>query len=94
MRHAARRPSACVSRRKFRIRVKRGDYRQVDVHVNGKRVKVVRGMRNTATVDLRGLPKGRFKVKIAVTLDERQGRHAPPASTAPAPQKTKKGGRS
>ena len=25
-------------------------------------------MRDTATVDLRGLPKGRFKVQIAVTL--------------------------
>ena len=58
----------CVSRRNFRIRVKKGDYRAVTVLVNGKRVKVLRGVRDTATVDLRGLPKGRFKVQIAVTL--------------------------
>ncbi len=56
---------ACASRRKFTIHVKRGTYRSVVVHVNGKRVKV---KRNAAGVDLRGLPKGRFKVTIAVTL--------------------------
>ena len=67
-------PSAkrCVSRRKFRIRVKRikgqGAYKRVEVAVDGKRTKVVRGVRDTATVDLRGLPKGRFKVRITVTL--------------------------
>src|SRR4029079_7091721 len=62
----------CVSRRKFRIRVKRlkgqGAYKRVEVTVNGKRSKVVRGVRDTAVVDLRGLPKGRFKVRITVTL--------------------------
>ena len=36
--------------------------------VNGKQVKALKGTRITATVDLRGLPKGRFKVKIAATL--------------------------
>ena len=67
-------PSAkrCVSRRKFRIRIRRikgqGIYKQVVVSVNGKRAKVVRGVRDTAAVDLRGLPKGRFKVRITVTL--------------------------
>jgi PKD repeat protein len=67
-------PSAkrCVSRRKFRIRVRRikgqGAYKRVEVSVNGKRTKVVHGVRDTATVDLRGLPKGRFKVRITVTL--------------------------
>ena len=30
----------CVSRRNFRIRIKRGDYRKITVSVNGKRVKV------------------------------------------------------
>jgi hypothetical protein len=59
---------SCVSRRHFRIRVKKGEYKQVLVWVNGKRVKSLRGKRVTATVDLRGLPKGRFKVKIAATL--------------------------
>jgi len=62
----------CVSRRKFRIRVKRlkgqGAYKRVEVTVNGKRTKVLRGVRDTAVVDLRGLPKGRFKVRITVTL--------------------------
>ncbi len=62
----------CVSRRRFRIRVRRikgqSAYRRVEVRVNGKRSKVVRGVRDTATVDLRGLPKGRFTVRIAVTL--------------------------
>ena len=62
----------CVSRRKFRIRVKRikgqGAYKRVEVSVDGKRTKVVRSVRDTATVDLRGLPKGRFKVRITVTL--------------------------
>ncbi|HET8951091.1 MAG TPA: hypothetical protein VFN44_11290, partial [Solirubrobacteraceae bacterium] len=67
-------PSAkrCVSRRKFRIRVRKikgqALYERVEVSVNGKRAKVVRGVRDTATVDLRGLPKGRFKVRITVTL--------------------------
>jgi hypothetical protein len=61
-----------VSRRKFRIRVRKirgqAPYKAVEVSVNGKRTKVVRGVRDTATVDLRGLPKGRFKVRITVTL--------------------------
>ena len=61
-----------MSRRKFQIRVKRirdqGAYKRVEVSVSGKRTKVMRGVRDTATVDLRGLPKGRFKVRITVTL--------------------------
>ena len=70
-------PSArrCVSRRRFRIRLRapRGDtLRRGEVHVNGRRVRVVRGRRLTAPVDLRGLPKGRFKVEIRVTT--RSGR--------------------
>ena len=83
---------SCVSRRNFRIRVKQGDYRKVTVSVNGKRVKVLRGLRDTATVDLRGLPKGRFKVQIAVTLKSgkvvRSTRHYRTCTP-----KTKKGGR-
>jgi hypothetical protein len=59
---------ACVSRRHFRIRVKKGSYASIVVWVNGKRVQTLRGKRITATVDLRGLPKGRFTVKIAATL--------------------------
>ena len=36
--------------------------------VNGKRVKVLRGKRLTSHVNLRGLPKGRFTVKIKLQL--------------------------
>lgn len=64
-------PSAkkCLSRRNFRIRIRKRkgrSYQYASVFVNGKRVKVIRGARLTAPVDLRGLPKGRFTVKIVV----------------------------
>ena len=43
------------------------------VRVNGKLVRTVRGKRITAQVDLRGLPRGRFRVKIEVrTVDGRK----------------------
>lgn len=62
-------PSArtCVSRRNFRIRLREPsgvEIAEARVFVNGRRVKVVKGVRKTANVDLRGLPKGRFTVKI------------------------------
>jgi hypothetical protein len=41
-------------------------YREVSVYVNGHRVHVVRGARISAPVDLRGLPKGRYTVRITV----------------------------
>jgi hypothetical protein len=74
---AAKLPSAkrCVSRRKFRIHLskpKDDPLVSATVTVNGKRVKVVRGARLTAPIDLRGLPKGRVKVKITATT--RSGR--------------------
>jgi PKD repeat protein len=84
---------SCVSRRNFRIRVKRGDYRKVTVRVNGKRVKVLRGLRDTAMVDLRGLPKGRFKVQIAVTLNNGKVVRSARQYRTGTPQKSKKGGR-
>lgn len=64
---------ACVSRRKFTIRVPaRIDGRRVRsarVRVAGKRVKVVRRAgRLRARVDLRGLPKGRFDVQVVSRL--------------------------
>lgn len=62
----------CVSRRGFRITIRKpkgvAPYRQVRVLVNGKQVKVNTGRRSTAPVDLRGLPKGTFRVSIEVTL--------------------------
>ena len=76
---AATLPSSrrCVSRRRFRIRLRapRGDpLTSARVFVNGKRVKVLRGNRLTAPIDLRGLPKGRFRVKVTATT--RSGRSA------------------
>ena len=61
---------SCVSRRNFSIRVRRPGGRKIRkavVSVNGKRVKVVRGARLRSRVNLRGLPKGRFTVRIVVT---------------------------
>ena len=66
---------ACVSRRSLRIRLVRPkDTALVSavVRVNGKTVRTVKGVRITAPVDLKGLPKGRFTVKItAKTADGR-----------------------
>jgi hypothetical protein len=58
-------PSAhrCASRRSFRIRLRRG-IRSATVTVNGKRAKVLSGKRLRAPVDLRGLPKGTFRVTV------------------------------
>jgi uncharacterized delta-60 repeat protein len=66
-------PSArsCVSRRSFKIRLRvprGGKAISAAVKVNGKKVSVLRGARLKAPVDLRGLPKGRFTVSIAVKL--------------------------
>jgi hypothetical protein len=61
----------CVSRRRFRIRLrhpKGARIKSADVHVNGKKVATRRGVRVTAPVDLRGLPIGRFTVRIRVVL--------------------------
>lgn len=62
-------PSArrCVSRRRFsiRLRVPHGDrLRSAAVYVNHHRARVLRGARLRSTVDLRGLPPGRFTVLI------------------------------
>jgi hypothetical protein len=60
----------CLSHRDFTIHVVqlRGlAYRRVDVYVNGHPARVVRGSSITAPVDLRGLPKGRYTVRILVT---------------------------
>ena len=57
----------CLSRRSFTIHLKepRGDALDTaTVYVNGKRVTVRRGARLTAPINLRGLPKGRYTVRI------------------------------
>ena len=62
----------CGSRRNFRIRLRRPPEGvavvEARVLVNGKRVKVVRGARLTAPVDLRGFPRGRAVVTIRIKL--------------------------
>lgn len=62
----------CVSRRKFRIRLrnpKGSALRKATVKVNRKKAKVLKGKRLKAAINLRGLPKGRFTVEIkAVTV--------------------------
>ncbi|WCB94869.1 hypothetical protein DSM104299_03609 [Baekduia alba] len=63
--------TSCASRRSFRIRLRipRGDVAtSATVKVNGKRVKVVKGSRLRAPIDLRGLPKGKATISIVVKL--------------------------
>jgi hypothetical protein len=64
----------CVSRRKFRIRIReRGGIKieTAQVFLDRKRIKVVRRRvfsrkRHTARINLRGLPKGIFRIRIVV----------------------------
>jgi hypothetical protein len=62
---------ACRTRRSFKIRIrspKRGvRLRRATVSVNGHRVRTLRGKRIRAVINLRGLPRGRYTVKITVT---------------------------
>ena len=67
--------ASCRSRRHFRIRLRRPRRDRVvraRVYVNGRLVGVVRGRRLRAPVDLRGLPRGRYLVRVVVTT--RRGR--------------------
>jgi hypothetical protein len=64
----------CVSRRKFRIRIRQPGGIKIQtalVFVNGRRVatvkrRIFKKQRTTAKVNLRGLPAGTFKVRIVV----------------------------
>ncbi len=64
---------ACASRRKFSITLKapRGlSVVSATIAINGKVKARVKGGRTKAPVDLRGLPKGRVKVKVAVKASD------------------------
>jgi hypothetical protein len=57
----------CLSRRSFKIRLREpsGDaLESASVYLNGKRIQVRKGKRLTAPINLKGLPKGRYTVKI------------------------------
>ena len=57
----------CLSKRSFRIRLKEpaGDaLDSAQVFLNGKRIRTVKRERISAPINLKGLPKGRYKVKI------------------------------
>lgn len=61
----------CVSRRRFRIRLRSPKGARVvsaTVKLRGRTVATRRGKRITAPIDLRGLPRGRFAVSIRVVL--------------------------
>jgi Ca2+-binding RTX toxin-like protein len=61
----------CASRRKFTVRVRReirGTVKRVTIFLNGRRVKSVTGSRIGLPIDLRGLPKGKVKVRLRVEL--------------------------
>jgi uncharacterized delta-60 repeat protein len=63
----------CASRRKFTVRVRRqirGTVKRVTIFLNGKRVKSVTGSRIGLPIDLRGLPKGKIKVRLRVELKD------------------------
>lgn len=60
----------CLSKRAFTIRLRepRGDaLLTATVFVDGRRTEVRRGNRITAPINLRGLPRGRYTVKIVAT---------------------------
>ena len=90
----------CVSRRRFpiRLRAPRGDEIRrstVSVLVDGRRRRVVRGGRGTAVVNLRGLPRGRFQVRVVVrTTGGRTLRSSRSYRTCtPKPRRTRGAGR-
>jgi hypothetical protein len=61
-----RKPAFCSSKRKFIIRLRTHHAHLVSatITVNGKLVKTLHGKRITAPIDLRGLPRGGFTVRI------------------------------
>jgi hypothetical protein len=87
--------AVCRSRRDFTIRLrqpKHGRIRSARVFVNGKRVKVLTGRRLGSRVDLRGLPVGRYIVRVVVTttrgrriVETRRYRTCVPAARSASP---------
>jgi hypothetical protein len=66
-------PRQCASRRTFTIRPRARRLRSARVYVNGTLVRVLRGRRSRARIDLRGLPRGVVRVKVvAITRGGRR----------------------
>jgi hypothetical protein len=66
-------PGRCVSRRRLRLHLKAPagvKLARATITVDGKRPKVVTGAKLRAPVELRGLPRGRYPVKVAVKLGD------------------------
>jgi hypothetical protein len=60
----------CLSKRSFTIHIRQYKgitYKQVAATLNGKQIIVNRGKRASAAIDLKGLPKGTYTLKITVT---------------------------
>src|SRR4051812_15396729 len=67
---AATKARACTSRRVFKIRINppRGvRFTKVSVRLNKKLISVKRGKRVTAAISLKGLPRGRFTLRVVAT---------------------------
>jgi hypothetical protein len=63
-------PKRCVSRRRFRIKLRsvRGNpVVKAEIRLNGKTKRRVNGRALSLPIDLRGLPKGRWTVEIITT---------------------------
>jgi hypothetical protein len=66
---------ACVSRRKFTIRIRKlpgVTWTGAKVRVRGKLVRTIKRSRITAPVNLTGLPRGRFTVAITATATDKR----------------------
>jgi len=73
LRGPGRRARACVSRRHFTIHILRRDLRSVAIYLGHRRLRVLRGPRLHSVVNLRGLPRGRFTLRIlAIRRDGRR----------------------
>jgi hypothetical protein len=61
----------CVSRRLLRLRLKAPSGQRIvysEIRIRGRATRRISGARLSAPVDLRGLPKGTFKVRIRIVL--------------------------
>jgi len=70
---------SCISGRHLVLHIRRRGLRRAEVFVNGRRVRVVRGRRLHARINLRGLPAGTVNVRVVAI--RRNGRRITRART-------------